>query len=557
MHSDTTPSGMVELTDVTRVFGRGDGAVNALDGVTLSLGRGHVHRDHGPLGVRQVDAAAERRGPRPARPAAASGSASTSSASWASERWRGLRRERIGFVFQSFNLLGALTAEQNVALPSRLAGRGCRAPPCATRSSASGSASALATARRSSPAASSSAWRSPARWSASRTSIFADEPTGALDTRSGRAVLALLRRTIDEGGRTLVMVTHDPSAAAWADRVVFMADGRLAGELHAPDGRAGRRAPDRAGGLTCCGSRSRPCAPAARSLAGAFVAIWLAVTLAYAHRPARWRARSARPAPAACGRRRGRPRRSVRHRRAGDDPEQVDVIPGPRLPAAAVARVAAVAGVAGAVGDVVVPGRRLRRCRRADGRRAACTGHGWASAALTPYRLTAGHAPVRAARRRRRLAPGRPARRQRCTSPRRAARRTYRVAGIARGSADHDRGQAALFFPARDRGRAVRAPRPRSTRSASSPKPGARLAGLRRARPRRARPRPRGRRRRRRPAGDATASRSSRSSARWAASPASWRCSWSPARSRSRSPSGGGRPRCCAPSGRRRARSAA
>ena len=64
--------------------------------------------------------------------------------------------------------------------------------------------------------------------------IFADEPTGALDSRSGRSVLELLRRTIDEGGRTLVMVTHDPSAAAWADRVVFMADGRLAGELTAP-----------------------------------------------------------------------------------------------------------------------------------------------------------------------------------------------------------------------------------------------------------------------------------------------------------------------------------
>jgi putative ABC transport system ATP-binding protein len=64
--------------------------------------------------------------------------------------------------------------------------------------------------------------------------IFADEPTGALDTRSGRDVLALLRATVDEGDRTLVMVTHDPSAAAWADRVVFMADGRLAGELAAP-----------------------------------------------------------------------------------------------------------------------------------------------------------------------------------------------------------------------------------------------------------------------------------------------------------------------------------
>jgi putative ABC transport system ATP-binding protein len=64
--------------------------------------------------------------------------------------------------------------------------------------------------------------------------VCADEPTGALDTRAGRAVLALLRETIDETRGTLVMVTHDPSAAAWADRVVFMADGRLAGELEDP-----------------------------------------------------------------------------------------------------------------------------------------------------------------------------------------------------------------------------------------------------------------------------------------------------------------------------------
>ena len=68
--------------------------------------------------------------------------------------------------------------------------------------------------------------------------VFADEPTGALDSRSGREVLALLRATVDDGGGTLVMVTHDPKAAAWADRVVFMADGRLAGELHAPTAEA-------------------------------------------------------------------------------------------------------------------------------------------------------------------------------------------------------------------------------------------------------------------------------------------------------------------------------
>ena len=145
-----------------------------------------------------------------------------------------LRRERIGFVFQSFNLLGALTAEQNVALPARLAGKRLPARSSARSSTASGSTSAAATGRPSSRAASSSAWRSRAPSSASRAWC---SPTSrpARSTRApGRAVLALLRETIDETGGTLVMVTHDPSAAAWADRVVFMADGRLAGELHAP-----------------------------------------------------------------------------------------------------------------------------------------------------------------------------------------------------------------------------------------------------------------------------------------------------------------------------------
>ena len=68
--------------------------------------------------------------------------------------------------------------------------------------------------------------------------VFADEPTGALDSRSAREVLGLLRDAVDAGGRTLVMVTHDPSAAAWADRVVFVADGRLAGEMLAPSAEA-------------------------------------------------------------------------------------------------------------------------------------------------------------------------------------------------------------------------------------------------------------------------------------------------------------------------------
>ena len=93
--------------------------------------------------------------------------------------------------------------------------------------------------------------------------MFADEPTGALDTRSGRAILELLRGTIDDGGRTLVMVTHDPSAAAWADRVVFMADGRLAGELVAPTAEQVAERLTHWGTDRCCGSPGRPCGPAA------------------------------------------------------------------------------------------------------------------------------------------------------------------------------------------------------------------------------------------------------------------------------------------------------
>ena len=149
-----------------------------------------------------------------------------------------LRREHIGFVFQSFNLLGALTAEQNVALPARLAGR--RLP----RSVVRGALERVGLAERARHRPAQLSGGQQQRVAIARALVgqpdvmFADEPTGALDSRSGRSVLALLRDTVDEGGRTLVMVTHDPSAAAWADRVVFMADGRLAGELDAPTAEA-------------------------------------------------------------------------------------------------------------------------------------------------------------------------------------------------------------------------------------------------------------------------------------------------------------------------------
>ena len=188
---------------------------------------------HGPLGLRQVHPPQSAAGlDRPTSGRVRLGEHALTALG--EPALAGLRRERIGFVFQSFNLLGALTAEQNVSLPSRLAGK--RLPRSTVRDVLE--RVGLGERARHRPAQLSGGQQQRVAIARALVGepdvIFADEPTGALDSRSGRSVLELLRRTIDEGGRTLVMVTHDPSAAAWADRVVFMADGRLAGELNAP-----------------------------------------------------------------------------------------------------------------------------------------------------------------------------------------------------------------------------------------------------------------------------------------------------------------------------------
>jgi putative ABC transport system ATP-binding protein len=224
---------MVGLSELVRVFGRGEGAVRALDGVTLSLARGTFTAIMGPSGsgkstLLQIAAGLD-------RPTSGDvGLGGHDLGELGEKALARLRREEIGFVFQSFNLLGALTAEQNVALPARLAGKRL------SRKVVSGALERVGLGDRARHRPAELSGGQQQRVAIARALvgqpdvIFADEPTGALDTRSGRDVLALLRDTIDEGGRTLVMVTHDPSAAAWADRVVFMADGRLAGELVAP-----------------------------------------------------------------------------------------------------------------------------------------------------------------------------------------------------------------------------------------------------------------------------------------------------------------------------------
>ncbi|WP_329119075.1 ABC transporter ATP-binding protein [Streptomyces sp. NBC_01353] len=145
-----------------------------------------------------------------------------------------LRRDRIGFVFQSFNLLPSLTAAQNVALPLRLAGRRV------SRGEVRAALERVGLGGRESHRPGELSGGQQQRVAIARALItrpavlFGDEPTGALDSTTSREVLTMLRELVDRDGQTIVMVTHDPVAAARADRVVFLVDGRVEGELHEP-----------------------------------------------------------------------------------------------------------------------------------------------------------------------------------------------------------------------------------------------------------------------------------------------------------------------------------
>jgi putative ABC transport system ATP-binding protein len=145
-----------------------------------------------------------------------------------------LRRSRIGFVFQSFNLLPSLTAELNVALPLRLAGRRPSRPEIRRVLGSVGLAD-RAGHRPSQLSGGQQQRVAIARALVTRPEVvFADEPTGMLDSASGHEVLGLLRDLVDGQGQTVIMVTHDPVAAGYASRVVFLADGQVVGELHDP-----------------------------------------------------------------------------------------------------------------------------------------------------------------------------------------------------------------------------------------------------------------------------------------------------------------------------------
>jgi putative ABC transport system ATP-binding protein len=220
---------MVSLRDVRREYGGGPQRVTALAGVTEELPAGTLTAIMGPSG---------------------SGKSTLLHCAAGLDRPTGgeilvdgvrlgdldetgltkLRRARVGFVFQSFNLVSSLTAEQNVGLPLRLAGRRADRPGLAASLAQVG----LADRARHRPSELSGGQQQRvaiARAMVTRPAVlFADEPTGALDGQTSRQVLGLLRALVDEQGQTVVMVTHDPVAAAVA-RVLLLADGRVVDRL--------------------------------------------------------------------------------------------------------------------------------------------------------------------------------------------------------------------------------------------------------------------------------------------------------------------------------------
>jgi putative ABC transport system ATP-binding protein len=230
VQKEAPPRDVVDLVGVTKVH---PGGVRALDGVTVGFGQGSFTAVMGPSGSGKSTLLHCAAGlDRPTSGRVMLGGQDIGALR--EPKLTTVRRASVGFVFQSFNLVDALSVWDNMLLPQRLAGvrpDHAWARDLLRRVGLDGREKAR-------PGELSGGQQQRvalARALAGRPEvIFGDEPTGALDLATGREVLGLLRRFVDEFGATIVMVTHDPAAAAWADRVVFLADGRVAGELLAP-----------------------------------------------------------------------------------------------------------------------------------------------------------------------------------------------------------------------------------------------------------------------------------------------------------------------------------
>src|SRR5437764_6479141 len=225
---------VVAATDLTRRYGQGDTAVDALRGVSLQVRRGELAAVMGPSGsgkstLMHILAGLDR---------ATSGEVYIDGAAVGrlndTELTR-LRRKHIGFVFQFFNLLPMLTAEENITLPLSIAGR---KPDKQWLEELIGKVG-LADRRTHRPAELSGGQQQRvaiARALVSQpTVVFADEPTGNLDSATSEEILHLMRDSVDSFGQTTVMVTHDPHAAAIAHRILFLSDGRIVRDLGPSD----------------------------------------------------------------------------------------------------------------------------------------------------------------------------------------------------------------------------------------------------------------------------------------------------------------------------------
>ncbi|HZG95418.1 MAG TPA: ABC transporter ATP-binding protein [Mycobacteriales bacterium] len=223
----------VRGVELSKKYGEGPAAVVALDAVDVSIETGRFTAIMGPSGSGKSTLLHLLAGlDRPSSGQIYLGETEISSLK--DKQLTLLRRDQIGFIFQAFNLLPTLTAAENIELPIRIAGRKPDEFWVRTLVETVGLTGRLSHR----PAQLSGGQQqrvAAARALASRPRIvFADEPTGALDSRSSADLLGFLRQAVREMGQTIVMVTHDPVAASYADRVLFLADGRIVDEMHDP-----------------------------------------------------------------------------------------------------------------------------------------------------------------------------------------------------------------------------------------------------------------------------------------------------------------------------------
>ncbi|WP_315968868.1 ABC transporter ATP-binding protein [Brevibacterium senegalense] len=236
-HHSPASEPAIRAIRLVKTYGEGEARVRPLDGLTLDIAAGCFTAIMGPSGSGKSTLLHMLAG----LDTPDSGEvilAGTPLTGLSDARLTALRRDRIGFIFQAFNLVPAMTARENILLPSQLAGR------TVDRTIVRRIVDRLGLGDRLHHRPHELSGGQQQRVAVARALvtgpdvIVADEPTGNLDSASGDEVLGLLRASVDDYGQTVVMVTHDPQAAARADRVLLLADGRPAGELHSPTAEA-------------------------------------------------------------------------------------------------------------------------------------------------------------------------------------------------------------------------------------------------------------------------------------------------------------------------------